>query len=76
MAQAVRFIQVDKKALMLSSIFLGIVVLLFYYMTEQRGSGIIFIESNLDNYRVIPEDRGGVKSLCVELDLEICEGLN
>ena len=74
MAQAIWSIQVDKKALMLSVIFLGIVGLMIYDTIDHRGSGIIVIDSNLDNYRVIPEDKGGIKSLCVELD--ICNGLD
>tara|TARA_B100000029_G_scaffold188833_1_gene186527 strand:+ start:223 stop:438 length:216 start_codon:yes stop_codon:yes gene_type:complete len=44
----------------------------YYYLVEKNNSvdEIIFIESNLDNYRTIPEDKGGLNDPC--LNLEIC----
>ena len=44
----------------------------YYYLVEDKNSvnEIIFIESNLDNYRTIPEDKGGLNDPC--LNLEVC----
>ena len=44
----------------------------YYYLVEKNNSAdeIIFIESNLDNYRTIPEDKGGLNDPC--LNLEVC----
>ena len=44
----------------------------YYYLGEKNNSAdeIIFIESNLDNYRTIPEDKGGLNDPC--LNLEVC----
>ena len=44
-----------------------------YVLDECIDAGvneIIFIESNLDNYRTIPEDKGGLNDPC--LNLEVC----
>ena len=44
----------------------------YYYLVDEKNSvdEIIFIESNLDNYRTIPEDKGGLNDPC--LNLEVC----
>ena len=44
----------------------------YYYLVEKNNSAdeIIFIESNLDNFRTIPEDKGGLNDPC--LNLEVC----
>jgi|TARA_B110000014_G_C19860621_1_gene445818 hypothetical protein len=44
----------------------------YYYLVDENNSveEIIFIESNLDNYRTIPEDKGGLNDPC--LNLEVC----
>ena len=44
----------------------------YYYLFEKKNSvdEIIFIESNLDNYRTIPKDKGGLNDPC--LNLEVC----
>ena len=44
----------------------------YYYLGDEKNSveEIIFIESNLDNYRTIPEDKGGLNDPC--LNLEVC----
>ena len=45
---------------------------IYYYLVDEKNliDEIIFIDSNLDNYRTIPEDKGGLKDLC--LNLEVC----
>tara|TARA_B100000579_G_scaffold428187_1_gene437945 strand:- start:636 stop:851 length:216 start_codon:yes stop_codon:yes gene_type:complete len=44
----------------------------YYYLHDENNSSdeIIFFESNLDNYRTIPEDKGGLDDPC--LNLEVC----
>ena len=44
----------------------------YYYLVDKNNlvEEIIFIESNLDNYRTIPEDKGGLNDPC--LNLEVC----
>ena len=44
----------------------------YYYFIDKNYSSdqILFIESNLDNYRTIPEDKGGLDDPC--LNLEVC----
>ena len=44
----------------------------YYYLVDEKNSvnEIIFIESNLDNYRTIPEDKGGLNDPCI--NLEVC----
>ena len=58
----------------LSTAIVLLVVSLFsyYYLVDENNSveEIIFIESNLDNYRTIPEDKGGLNDPC--LNLEVC----
>ena len=39
----------------------GVYFYLFQYNNKQEG--IIIIQSNLDNYRIIPEDKGGLDDL-------------
>ena len=53
-------------------VLLVISSLSYYYLVDEKNSvnEIIFIESNLDNYRTIPEDKGGLNDLC--LNLEVC----
>ena len=53
-------------------ILLAISSFSYYYIFEKNNSvdEIIFIESNLDNYRTIPEDKGGLNDPC--LNLEVC----
>lgn len=34
---------------------------------EETNSGIIIIKSNLNNYKVIPKDKGGIKTPCLEI---------
>lgn len=50
---------------------------IFYYRPDSRGTDVISIESNLEGYRVIPLDKGGLKPEdypCIELDLDVCKG--
>ena len=53
-------------------VLLVISSLIYYYLVDEKNSvnEIIFIESNLDNYRTIPEDKGGLNDPC--LNLEVC----
>ena len=53
-------------------VLLVISSLSYYYLVDEKDSvdEIIFIESNLDNYRTIPEDKGGLNDPC--LNLEVC----
>lgn len=44
--------------------------LIYSYLENQKANndiGIIFIKSNLENYRIIPEDKGGINSPCLEI---------
>ena len=53
-------------------VLLVISSLSYYYLVDEKNSvdEIIFIESNLDNYRTIPEDKGGLNDPCI--NLEVC----
>ena len=53
-------------------VLLVISSLSYYYLVDDKNSvnEIIFIESNLDNYRTIPEDKGGLNDPCI--NLEVC----
>ena len=53
-------------------ILLAISLLSYYYLADEKNliDEIIFIDSNLDNYRTIPEDKGGLNDPC--LNLEVC----
>ena len=57
---------------LLSAIVLLAISSFSYYLIDKNDSSdeILFIESNLDNYRTIPEDKGGLDDPC--LNLEIC----
>lgn len=52
-------------------VLLVISSLSYYYLVDDKNSvnEIIFIESNLDNYRTIPEDKGGLNDPCLNLDV-------
>tara|TARA_B100000965_G_scaffold239916_1_gene201235 strand:- start:385 stop:600 length:216 start_codon:yes stop_codon:yes gene_type:complete len=42
-----------------------------YFSSNSNSSNeILFIESNLDQHRIIPEDKGGLDDPC--LNLEVC----
>ena len=53
-------------------VLLVISLLSYYYLADEKNliDEIIFIDSNLDNYRTIPEDKGGLNDPC--LNLEVC----
>ena len=53
-------------------VLLAISLLSYYYLVDEKNliDEIIFIDSNLDNYRTIPEDKGGLNDPC--LNLEVC----
>ena len=58
--------------------FLATIILLLissfsydYFSSNSNSSNeILFIESNLDQHRIIPEDKGGLDDPC--LNLEVC----
>ena len=52
-------------------VLLVISSLSYYYIVDEKNSvnEIIFIESNLDDYRTIPEDKGGLNDPCLNLDV-------
>ena len=58
--------------LLAAIILLAISSFSYYYLIDENNSSdeILFIESNLDNYRTIPEDKGGLDDPC--LNLEVC----
>ena len=58
--------------LLAAIILLAISSFSYYYLIDKNDSSdeILFIESNLDNYRTIPEDKGGLDDPC--LNLEVC----
>jgi len=66
----------EQKALILLLLVtsLGIAYASYYDRFANHGAGIVTIESNLGNYRVIPADKGGIDNICLELDLDICKG--
>ena len=58
--------------------FLSAILILFlissfgyYYFVKDKKAvdEIIFINSNLDNYRTIPENKGGIDDPCLNLDV-------
>ena len=53
-------------------VLLAVSLFSYYYLVKEKNSvdEIIFIESNLDNYRTIPQDKGGLNDPC--LNLEVC----
>ena len=53
-------------------VLLAVSLFSYYYLVDENNSveEIIFIESNLDNYLTIPEDKGGLNDPC--LNLEVC----
>ena len=53
-------------------VLLAVSSFIYYYLVDEKNliDEIIFIESNLDNYRTIPEDKGGLNDPC--LNLEVC----
>ena len=45
--------------------------LFFFYINavdkDLKKSGIVEIKTNLKNYKIIPADKGGIKSPCLEI---------
>ena len=59
--------------LLLAAIILLVILSFSYYYLvylNNASDEILSIKSNLDNYRVIPEDKGGLDDPC--LTLEVC----
>ena len=52
-------------------VLLAVSLFSYYYLVDENNSveEIIFIESNLDNYRTIPEDKGGLNDPCLNLEV-------
>ncbi len=42
----------------------------YFFSNSNSFNEILFIESNLDQHRIIPEDKGGLDDPC--LNLEVC----
>ncbi len=42
----------------------------YFFSNSNSSNEILFIESNLDQHRIIPEDKGGLDDPC--LNLEVC----
>ncbi len=57
----------------LSAILILFLISLFgyyYFFKDMKAiDEIIFINSNLDNYRTIPENKGGIDDPCLNLDV-------
>ena len=58
--------------LLVAIILLSVSSFSYYYFIDKNDSSdeILFIESNLSNYRTIPQDKGGLDDPC--LNLEVC----
>lgn len=51
-----------KLLITISFIVLLIISLFIYFKNNSDDEGIIYIESNLEDYRVLPEDKEGIKT--------------
>ena len=51
-----------KLFILISFIVLLIISLFIYYKNNSDYEGILNIESNLEDYRVLPEDKEGIKT--------------
>ena len=52
-----------KSKIAITSIFLLFIISLITYFIFVRGNeGIIYINSNLKDYKVMPQDKGGIKT--------------
>jgi len=52
-----------KSKIAITSIFLLFIIFLITYFIFDRGNdGIIYINSNLKDYKVMPQDKGGIKT--------------
>ncbi len=51
--------------------FVASVYLIFFYIKSNdkdiNSNGIVSIKSNLQNYKIIPIDKGGIKAPCLEI---------
>ena len=51
--------------------FFASVYLIFFYIKSNdkdiNSNGIVSIKSNLQNYKIIPIDKGGIKAPCLEI---------
>ena len=61
-----------KRCILLFILFLIIILssfyFLFYYQKEEmKDNGIIIIPSNLNDYRIIPKDNGGIDAPCLKI---------
>ena len=45
-----------------SIFFLFIIFLITYFIFDRGNDGIIYINSNLKDYKVMPQDKGGIKT--------------
>ena len=51
-----------KLLITISFIVLLIISIFIYFKNNSDDEGIIYIESNLEDYRVLPEDKEGIKT--------------
>ena len=51
-----------KLLITISFIVLLIISLSIYFKNKSDDEGILYIESNLEDYRVLPEDKQGIKT--------------
>ena len=51
-----------KLLITISFIVLLIISLSIYFKKNNYDEGILYIESNLEDYRVLPEDKEGIKT--------------
>ena len=51
--------------------FVASVYLIYFYINSNdkdiNSNGIVSIKSNLQNYKIIPIDKGGIKAPCLEI---------
>ena len=51
-----------KLLITISFIVLLIIYLFIYFKNNSDDEGILYIESNIEDYRVLPEDKEGIKT--------------
>ena len=61
----------SKNILVTIIIILAITLSFFLYINSEdrsfRENGIVEIKTNLQNYKIIPKDKGGIKMPCLEI---------
>ena len=66
-----KFVFFGTALVILILIILAITLFFFLYVNSEDGSfrenGIVEIKTNLQNYKIIPKDKGGIKMPCLEI---------